>query len=421
MKFGEMYMNLRERFHEIMNFNTKVKSIKWEMAYWGKTLDRWYCEGLKKIRYPDISKHGTFITSTSNLYTPAWNSIKKTKLPDGIAVTGGGLYWPTQGFPIDTDVRDQFKLDYSQILLNINLLFYPQFEIQVLEENENYMVYIDLDGVKRKFLKETATIPSSLEYPIRDWKSWQEIKANRLSFDSLSSRFPPDWQRMILEYRNRDYPLAIGGYPYGFFGTLAHLLGYERLFTFYYDEPELIHDIANTFTELWIEIYSQVLLDLEVDMVQIWEDISYGSGSMVSPRVMKEFMFPYYKKFIEFLRARGVNHFIVDTDGDCFDIIPFFIEAGVTALFPFEKGGKTSLRKVRKHFPRLVMMGGIPKGEIGQGKDRVNQLLIEVEEILKTGGYIPFADHSIPPEISFQEFSYYRNQLNQLIEKTGEQ
>lgn len=413
-------MNLRERFHEIMNFNTKIKSIKWEMAYWGETLDRWYHEGLKKIRYPDISKHEAFITSTSNLYYPAWNSIKKIKLPAGIAITGGGLYWPTQGFPLDTDVRDYFKLDNSQILLNINLLFCPQFEIQVLEENENFMVYIDLDGVKRIFLKETATIPSSLEYPIRDWKSWQEIKANRLSLDTLSARFPPNWQKKILEYKNRDYPLAIGGYPCGFFGTLAHLLGYERLFAFYYDEPELIHNIVNTFTELWIEIYSQVLLDLEVDMVQIWEDISYGSGSMVSPRVMKEFMLPYYKKFIGFLRERGIKHFIVDTDGDCFDIIPFFIEAGVTALFPFERGGKTNIGKVRKHFPRLGLMGGISKSEIGRGEESINRLLIEVEEVLKTGGYIPFADHSIPPEVSFEKFSYYRIRLNHLIDSLGQ-
>lgn len=413
-------MNLRERFNEIMNFNTKVRSLKWEMAYWGKTLDHWYQEGLPKIRYPDVSQCDTFTTSTANLYYPAWNSLKKPGLPAGIAITGGGLYWPTQGFPLDTDVRCHFKLDSTQILLNVNLLFCPQFEIQILEDNTNFMIYIDLDGVKRKFLKETATIPSSFEYPIRDWKSWQEIKENRLSLNSISSRFPHNWQQEISKYRNRDYPLGIGGYPCGFFGTLAHLLGYERLFTFYYDEPKLIHDIVNTFTELWIEVYSQVLLDIDIDMVHIWEDISYGSGSMISPQIMKEFMFPYYKRFIQFLKARGVKHFIVDTDGDCFDIIPFFIKAGVTALFPIEKSGKTNIRNIRKHFPRLGMMGGIPKEEIGQSKEMVNQLLIEVEEVLKTGGYIPFADHSIPPEISFEEFSYYRNLLNQLIDKLGQ-
>ena len=35
---------------------------------------------------------------------------------------------------------------------------------------------------------------------------------------------------LLKEYRNRDYPLAFGGYPQGFFGTLAHLIGYENLF-----------------------------------------------------------------------------------------------------------------------------------------------------------------------------------------------
>ena len=41
-------MNARERFHEVMNFNTAAGSLRWEFGYWGATLDRWYAEGLEK-------------------------------------------------------------------------------------------------------------------------------------------------------------------------------------------------------------------------------------------------------------------------------------------------------------------------------------------------------------------------------------
>ena len=33
-----------------------------------------------------------------------------------------------------------------------------------------------------------------------------------------------------------------------------------------------------------------------------------------------------------------------------------------------------------------------------------------------TGGYIPFGDHFIPPEVGFEQFGYYRRKLNQMID-----
>jgi hypothetical protein len=65
------------------------------------------------------------------------------------------------------------------------------------------------------------------------------------------------------------------------------------------------------------------------------------------------------------------------------------------------------------------MMGGISKGEIAKGKGRIDEILKPVEEVLKTGGYIPFADHFVPPDVSFEAFSYYRNKLNDIIDRYG--
>ena len=87
------------------------------------------------------------------------------------------------------------------------------------------------------------------------------------------------------EYKTRDYPLAVGGYPIGFFGTLVHLLGYENIFLKYYDEPDLVHDILDHFTTLWIAIWEEILADVEVDCCHIWEDMSSTKGVMISKKV----------------------------------------------------------------------------------------------------------------------------------------
>ena len=85
-------------------------------------------------------------------------------------------------------------------------------------------------------------------------------------------------------------------------------------------------------------------------------------------------------------------------------------------MYPMEASCGMDIVKVRKHFPDLKMMGGIPKAEIVFGEKRIDQMLEPVEAVLKTGGYIPFGDHFIPPDVSWENFTYYRAKLNGIID-----
>lgn len=402
-----------ERFKRVMNFEKGIPAPSWEFGYWGKTVDTWYDEGLPKENYPAIPAEIT--TPTASLYTPCWRSIKTGKLPVGIAVLGGGLYYPTQGFPQDRDIRKELNMDYGQRLVDVNLLFEPMFEYKTLEENEHTLMYRDLDGVVRRFEKSTGVIPTAWENIITDRKSWEKLKEERLNVKNISARFPKNWQAQLAEYKNRDFPLVLGGYPHGFFGTEAHLMGYENLFYAYADAPDLVHDINSTFCDLWIAVYEEVLSQTTADMCVIWEDMSSGTGSMVSPAMIREFMTPYYKRLTGFLKGKGIDIVFIDTDGYCHDLIPVYMESGITGMYPIEATCGMDVVRVRKEFPTLRMMGGVPKMEIRYGKKRIDEILKPVAEAFAGGGYIPFGDHLIPPEIHWEEFRYYRNRLNDII------
>ena len=409
-------MNVRDRFREVMA-GGKAAAPKWEFGYWGANYASWYQEGLERHHQPRPLTKAT--TTSSSLYIPCWNSLPPDTLSAGMAVLGGGLYWPTQGFALDEDVRVACGMDRGQILVNVDLLFYPRFEPRVLEESDAHMVYVDLDGVTRRFEKVTGVIPMAVENPIRDWATWNALKHERLSLKDVKGRFPPNWPSLLKKYRSRDYPLVLGGYPQGYFGTLAHLMGYEHLFYNYTDEPRLIHDIQKTFTDIWLAVYEEVLAQTDIDLFVIWEDISAGTGSMVAPAMIREFMLPYYKRLTGFLKAHGVSTIFVDTDGECTSLIPLFLEAGVTGLYPMEASCGVDIVKVRRQYPTLQMMGGIPKSEILKGSGRIDEILGPVAEVLATGRYIPFGDHLIPPEVHWPEFAYYRNRLNGLIDAAG--
>ncbi len=410
-------MNLRERFHEVMNFNPDVHSIKWEFGYWGETIKNWYEQGLPERQYPVLEQRIT--TPTTSLYTPAWSGKDVDRLPNGIAVTGGSLYWPSQGFPLDYDVRNHFNMDFTQRIVDVNLHFCPMFDVRVLDQNQERFHYIDIDGVERIFLKDEATIPTSVQWPIKDRMSWEKLKEERMNLNNISERFPSNWPELLKEYRNRDYPLAIGGYPQGFFGTLSHLIGYENLFLWYCLEADLVHDILDTFTSIWLAVFEEVISQVEIDHWHIWEDISFGKGSMISVEMVQEFLSPYIRRIVDFLKSKGVDIILLDTDGDCNELIPVFMEAGVTGMYPFEVHCGMDVAKVRKQYPNLQMLGGISKSEIQLGKKRIDEMLESVDYVLKTGGYIPHGDHLIPPDVDFENFSYYRTKLNKLINKYG--
>ena len=206
--------------------------------------------------------------------------------------------------------------------------------------------------------------------------SWEKLKEERLNLKNIKERFPANWDELLKDYKNRDYPLAFGGYPQGFFGTLAHLIGYENLFIWYCMEPELIHDMLNTFTNTWLAVFEEILPQVVPDMWHIWEDISFGKGSMISVDMVKEFMCPYIKRIADFLTSRGVKVILLDTDGDCNELIPVFMGAGVTGMYPFETHSGMDIVKVRKQYPKLQMMGGIPKSEIAKGKKRIDEILL---------------------------------------------
>ncbi len=46
------------------------------------------------------------------------------------------------------------------------------------------------------------------------------------------------------------------------------------------------------------------------------------------------------------------------------------------------------------------MMGGVPKYALTEGKNSIDSTLCTTAEMLKSGGYIPYVDHSIPPAVS---------------------
>ena len=75
-------------------------------------------------------------------------------------------------------------------------------------------------------------------------------------------------------------------------------------------------------------------------------------GSIISPASFKEFLSPYYKRLIDFLKSsRGVKNIFVDCDGNTWELTPLWIESGETGQYPMEVTAGMDIVKMRKQFP----------------------------------------------------------------------
>ena len=317
--------------------------------------------------------------------------------------------WHAEG--MTGDWREYFGFDTGIQVVDVDLGYLPRFEYQVLEVKDHTKIFRDERGILQEGLLHGATIPKYLDYPVKDWESWLELKKR---LDPTDPRRVP--RNLAEKYGGTDAVLQLGTYPYGLFGTLRDMMGAEELLISFYTQPDLIHEMMDYLTDFWIQIYAQVTDQIQIDAIHIWEDMSGKTGSLISPDMVREFMLPNYQKIRDFADAHGIRIFSVDTDGDCSQLIPLFMSAGVNCMFPFEVQAGCDINQFAAEYPELCIMGGINKQALWKDKAAIDAELERVSGMFRPGvRYIPAPDHLIPPEVSFENFSYFIKRLKTML------
>jgi uroporphyrinogen decarboxylase len=368
-----MALSNRERFLATINFQKLDRPFRLEtIGFWNETLARWKHEGLP-AEYAN--------PATAFLY-----------------------------FGVDLLIPIVLGADQHPG-------FDPLFNEEIIKETDRTIIKRDFTGCIVEVFKDgSSALPRFLDFPVKDRKSWEEVK-KRLDPTS-PNRLGAQWEPLIALAKTTSSPLILT--CCGLFGTLRHLMGFEALMLAYYDQPELIHDISQHWAMLWKETVIKAHSKHPLDGVFLWEDMCGKNGPFISPRLFREFMSPYYKELLSFFRdelkipCRGV-----DSDGNVTALLPLFVEAGVNFLFPFEVQAGMDVVQVRKDFPHeFTIWGGIDKRALAKGEKAIEE---EIERILpfmlKHGGYISAIDHTVPPDVSLDNFKFFLER----VRKRGEE
>ena len=325
--------------------------------------------------------------------------------------------WHSEGLPPDVHVDQYFGTDVY-LVAPISVGLYPSFDREVLkEEGETRIVRRAGEGqIIREFkYRPDMTMPQWLDYPLKSREDWERDFKPRLD-PASPGRYPLWWDDYTRSVQGRDYPLGINAGS--FFGWVRNWMGLERLSYMLFDDPMLVAEIVDYISWSVAETIHQALHDIRPDFAAMWEDMAGKGGPLCSPRHFQQFQVPAYKRVCGLLRDHGVDVIVLDSDGFIDPLIPYWLEGGVTGLYPFEVAAGEDCVALRKQYGKsLTMYGNIDKRALKEGPESIDrEVLSKVPWLLLQGGYTPWVDHLVPPDVSFANFSHYQKLVNRVAE-----
>ena len=351
-------MNERERFINCMKFGKIDRVPNMELGVWPETLARWRHEGM-----------------------PWWV---------------GNLFQLSDYFRMDKS----FNCDW----MHINDRLFPDQEFHVVESGPEWEIVESNIGMKYKRGFSNASIPQYFRFPVETMADYRKIEG--LLDPGDPGRYSGDFGEDLAHRTMRGEVRGINFC--GLFGFGREIMGLENFCMAIYDEPELVGAILDGRVKMAGDLYKRVLAEQGIDFVQMWEDMAYKSGPLVSPGFMEKEMVDRYIEIIDVFRKGGVRLVMMDCDGNVEKMVPIIKKAGMDGIYPCEIAAGSDPVRLRKMFPGVGLAGGVDKRALASGgPEGAKSELRRLQPLIKDGGFIPYIDHFIPPDISYDTFCFY--------------
>ncbi|HEY3398470.1 MAG TPA: hypothetical protein VGM19_12515 [Armatimonadota bacterium] len=357
----------RELFHQVMTFSAPGTTLATLGGIWPSTLDRWETEGMP-LELRDMNR----LLEHFGLEPHIWGN------PDAA------------------------------------LYVWPLFDKQVLSEDETTVTYTNEYGITCRDFRENAyqSMPHFESFPLHthaDWDAYRE----RLVWSP--ERVGAGWEQQKTDWRQRTAPLIIAlNRGASLYGSLREMFGMEQLSYLFCDDPAWLAEIMDVMVALCVGAVGTLFADFVPDAVCLWEDMAYKTGSLLSVRHVRELMVPRYQIMTAALRRAGVPFIFEDSDGYIDDLIPLWLEGGFDGMVPMEANSGMDVALYREKYPRLLMIGGVDKRAFSRDHAAVEHEIHKIEQVIATGGLLPFFDHGLPHDATWDNFQYYVRRLKEV-------
>jgi uroporphyrinogen decarboxylase len=296
----------------------------------------------------------------------------------------------------------------------------PAYEEKIVRVEGDYEIVQDVAGRLKRYPKgiRTEVMPNYLKHAVASREDWERDIRPRLDpatparWDGYEKRAAAN--RARLERGEVVHTGGgIGGYMY-----LRSLIGPTEVLLAFYDAPDLIHSMMETWRDLMVACLKRHQADVgPFFRFFLAEDICFKTGPLISPDMIRSFILPYYREVYQELRANQKEplHFEIDTDGNCVPVVDLYREVGLDAMSPWEVASGCDVVEAGRRWPDLHIRGGIDKRVLAEGPDAIDRMLERIlPPMVRRGRYIPCCDHAVPHSVSLANYMHYRKRVQEM-------
>lgn len=323
--------------------------------------------------------------------------------------------WKDKGYLSKIDASGQvagisfeefFESDIREIW-NINHMPFMVDNV-VLEETDEWQITRNGAGAIFKNWKHKSGTPEHIGFVMNSFDIWKnKYKPQLISLNHKRCDFTAT-EELLTKCKEENLFSIYGNL--GIWELLRSSLGDVGMFEALLDEPEWIKDFNSTYTDFFIMHLTELFkMNGQPDAFWVYDDLAYNKGLFCSPSILKELFQPFYRMLTDFLHRMDIP-VIMHSCGNIEAALPFIIECGFDALNPMEvKAGCDVVRFAQNYGDQLAFLGGFDVRILENG-DRY-EIKKEVLRITKTmretkTGYIFGTDHSVTPNVKFQDYQY---------------
>jgi uroporphyrinogen decarboxylase len=175
-------------------------------------------------------------------------------------------------------------------------------------------------------------------------------------------------------------------------------------------EPEYVHALFDKAVSVWmmnLKRFARAVGD-KVHVLQITDDFGTQQSLLLSIRMFRELIMPYYKRGLDWIHQNTPMKVLLHSDGALFSLIPSLIEMGVDILNPVQVNAKgMDPQKLKQEYGGKIAFWGAAVDcqetlPFGTPEKVAREVELNVKALAPGGGLVCAAVHNIqtgvPPE-----------------------
>jgi len=257
---------------------------------------------------------------------------------------------------------------------------------------------VDMNPAKIKLEGSTGPWASEHKGIISSWQDFERHvwpKSEDVDYSNFEeiNKYLPDSMGVIGQYGD-------------IFTMVWELMGFENFALTLYEDIDLIETLFEKIGTIVFNLFENMITFDCVKALWYSDDIAYNNGPMVSPAIIRKYLFPWMKKIGDLAKEHSIPY-LYHSDGKLWDFIDDIITCGVNALHPIEPKAMDIVEVKEKVKGKLCVIGNIDLSYTltrGTPEETQEEVKEKIRTVAPGGGYCLGSGNSIPKYVKIENF-----------------